>query len=67
MLLTEIAETDQDLSGTGIQRPLQTSSSNPLPDQPSTSTSDLPDPDAEELMEITPAPAPVTMAEQLSS
>ena len=65
MLLTEIAETDQDLSGTGIQRPLQTSSSNPLPDQPSTSTSDLPDP--EELMEITPAPAPVTMAEQLSS
>ena len=66
MLLTEIAETDQDLSGTGIQRPLQTSSTNPppLPDQPSTSTSDLPDPDAEELMEITPAP--VTMAEELS-
>ena len=64
MLLTEIAETDQDLSGTGIQRPLQTSSSNPppLPDQPSTSTSDLPD--AEELMESTPAPS--TMAEQLS-
>ena len=64
MLLTEIAETDQDLSGTGIQRPLQTSSSNPPPpaDQPSTSTSDLPD--AEELMESTPAPS--TMAEQLS-
>ena len=64
MLLKEIAETDQDLSGTGIQRPLQTSSSNPPPpaDQPSTSTSDLPD--AEELMEITPAPS--TMAEQLS-
>ena len=62
MLLTEIAETDQDLSGTGIQRPLQTSSTNP--DQPSTSTSDLPNPDAEELMETTPAP--VTMAEQLS-
>ena len=64
MLLTEIAKTDQDLSGTRIQRPLQTSSSNPQPpaDQPSTSTSDLPD--AEELMERTPAPS--TMAEQLS-
>ena len=67
MLLTEIAETDQDLSGTGIKRPLQTSSSNPPPpaegpDPQQPSTSDMPD--AEELMETTPAPS--TMAEQLS-
>ena len=64
---SEIVETDQDLSGTGIKRPLQTSSSNPPPlaegdDQEQPSTSDMPD--AEELMETTPAPS--TMAEQLS-
>ena len=64
---SEIIETDQDLSGTGIKRPLQTSSSNPPPpaegdDQEQPSTSDMPD--AEELMETTPAPS--TMAEQLS-
>ena len=64
---SEIVETDKDLSGTGINRPLQTSSSNPPPpaegdDEQQSSTSDMPD--AEELMETTPAPS--TMAEQLS-
>ena len=64
---SEIVETDQDLSGTGIKKPPQTSSSNPPPpaecdDQEQPSTSDIPD--AEELMETTPAPS--TMAEQLS-
>ena len=64
---SEIIETDKDLSGTGINRPLQTSSSNPPPpaegdDEQQPSTSDMPD--AEELMETTPAPS--TMAEQLS-
>ena len=67
MLLVEIIEMDKDLSGTGISRPLQTSSSNPPaaaegPDPQQPSTSDMPD--AEELMESTLAPS--TMAEQLS-
>ena len=58
---SEIIETDQDLSGTGIKRPLQTSSSNPPPpaegdDQEQPSTSDMPD--AEELMELLRLQAP---------
>ena len=64
MLLVEIVETDKDLSGTGISRPLQGSSGNP-PDAKQLSTSDAPDiPDAEELMDTTPAPT--TMAQDLS-
>ena len=64
MLLVEIVETDKDLSGTGISRPLQGSSGDP-PDAEQPSTSDAPDiPDAEELMDTTPSPT--TMAQDLS-
>ena len=64
MLRVEIVETDKDLSGTGISRPLQGSSGNP-PDAEQPSTSDAPNiPDAEELMDTTPAPT--TMAQDLS-
>ena len=69
MLLTEIVETDKDLSGTGMSRPLQGSSGNPPaaegPDAQQPSTSDAPDlPDTEELMDTTPAST--TMAQDLS-
>ena len=69
MLLVEIIEMDKDLSGTGISRPLQGSSHNPPaaegPDAEQLSTSDAPNiPDAEELMETTPAPT--TLAQDLS-
>ena len=64
MLLVEIVEMDKDLSGTGISRPLQGSSGEP-PDAEQPSTSDAPDiPDAEGLMDTTPAPT--TMAQDLS-
>ena len=64
MLLVKIVEMDKDLSGTGIRRPLQGSSGDP-PDAEQPSTSDAPDiPDAEELMDTTPAPT--TMAQDLS-
>ena len=64
MLLIEIVKMDKDLSRTGISRPLQGSSGDP-PDAEQPSTSDAPDiPDAEELMDTTPAPT--TMAQDLS-
>ena len=64
MLLIEIIETEKDLSGTGISRPLQGSSGEP-PDAKQPSTSDPPDlPDVEELMDTTPGPT--TMAQDLS-
>ena len=64
MLLVEIVKMDKDLSGTGISRPLQGSLGEP-PDGEQPSPSDPPDlPDAEELMDTTPAPT--TMAQDLS-
>ena len=60
MLLIEIVEMDKDLSGTDISRPLQGSAGEP-PEAEQPSTSDAPDiPDAEKLMDTTPAPTTVT-------
>ena len=61
MLLIEIIETDKDLSGTGISRPLQDSSGDP-PDAEQPSTSDAPDiPDAEEVKYFSPHSWPLSV------